>query len=100
MLDNNLIRFDENQKYLLWDVETTNLNLFSTLPWQISFVTFDLKNNYEEHDYFIKWPDFKMSAGAAAVTQFNQILYKNKARDAREILDIFESYLNDKQYRI
>ena len=100
MLDSNLLRFNEKQKFLIYDIESEGLNLQTTRPWQVSFITFDLKNNYEEHDYFIKWDNLKLSAGAAIATGFNPILYKNKARDPKEILDIFESYLNDKQYRI
>jgi len=100
MLDTNLLRFNKDQKFLLPDFETNNLNLFSTKPWQLSFITFDLNNNYEEHDYIIKWDDFKMSAGAAAVTGFNFVDYKNRGQDPKKILDIFESYLFDKQYRI
>lgn len=100
MLDNNLLRFNENQKFILPDFETNGLNLHTTLPWQLSFVTFDLKNNYEEHDYFIKWDNFKMSTGAAIATNFNPIKYKNEAKDPKFVLDIFESFLLDKQYRV
>lgn len=100
MLGENLLRFNKKQKYLIFDGETEGLNLMASRPWQWSFATFDLYNNYEEHDYLIKWNDLQMSAGAAAITGFNFIDYKNNAKDPKEILDIFDSYLFNKDYKL
>lgn len=100
MLGENLLRYKTDQKFCILDFETEGLNLVASRPWQLSFAIFDAKNIYEEHDYLIKWDNLQMSAGAAAITGFNPINYKNTARDPKEILEIFDKYLNDKQYRL
>lgn len=100
MLGENLLRYKTDQKFCILDFETEGLNLVASRPWQLSFAIFDAKNIYEEHDYLIKWDNLQMSAGAAAITGFNPINYKNTASNPQEILDIFDKYLNDKQYRL
>ena len=100
MLGENLLRYKTDQKFCILDFETEGLNLVASRPWQLSFAIFDAKNIYEEHDYLIKWDNLQMSVGAAAITGFNPINYKNTARNPQEILDIFDKYLNDKQYRL
>lgn len=100
MLGSNLLRFNKNQKFLLPDFETEGLNLRHSKPWQLSFLTFDLYNNYEEFDFYIKWDDLNISREAAAATGFNLLEYKQRAKDPREVLEEFESFLTNKEYRV
>ena len=72
-LGNDLLRFDKTQKYLIYDMETTGLNKGFSLPWQVSWVTFTLKDMLEEHDHYIWWDNLKMSKGAAEKTRFDAI---------------------------
>lgn len=99
MLGENLLRYKTDQKFLIFDGETEGLNLRFSRPWQWSFAIFDAKNIYEEHDYLIKWDGLQVSAGAAAVTGFNMIRYKNEAKDPKEVLEKFEPYLLNPEYR-
>jgi len=94
MIGASLLRYAPDQKYMIWDLETTSLNLIYGLPWQCSFIICTLSQILEEHDYFIKWDDFKISRDAAAITNFNHQEYQNKGRDPREILDIMEGYMH------
>jgi DNA polymerase III alpha subunit (gram-positive type) len=100
MIGGELLRFQREQKYLTLDTETTGLNTVYSLPFQVSFSTYTQDNNLEFHDYFIHWDDLKMSAGAKAITKFDETSYHQKAQPAKEILDIVESYIFDPQYKI
>ena len=100
MIGANLLRYNKTQKYLTLDTETSGLNLFAALPTQISFVTYTLDNNLEEHNYFILWPEkeLRMSRGAAIVTRFNYEQYEAKAQDPEEVWEIVEKYIYSPEY--
>lgn len=91
MIGSELLRYAAQQEYVLFDFETSGLNLFYDIPWQCSFIICTLDRIIESHDYYVKWDDLKVSRGAAAVTGFNYEEYKRLARDPKEILDIFET---------
>lgn len=94
MIGSDLLRYQVDQQYVIFDKETTGLNLFYDLPWQCSFIVCTLDRIIETHDYYIKWGDLKISKGAAAVTGFNMDEYKRLARDPKEVLDIFENAIH------
>lgn len=98
MFGTELLRYKSKQKYCCADLETEGLNKIHSRPWQCSFITFDLHNLYESHDYYIWWPDLNVSAGAARQTRFDYHNYKNKAKDPLEVLAILEKYLLDPEY--
>lgn len=106
-----LLRFNKEQKYLLFDVETSHLNLIPSmgnLPWQCSFIVCTKDKILEEFDLFPYWENLKISKGAAAITRFT---YENYALEStrchrkyfkgesttppRKALDLFERYLYD-----
>lgn len=91
MIGSELLRYSSNQEYVIFDFETTGLNLFYDIPWQCSFIVCTLDRIIESHDYYIKWDGLNISRGAAAITGFNLEEYKRLARDPKEILDIFET---------
>ena len=95
-----LLRFDNKQKYMVFDFETCNLNLTSTdnKPWQLAFNVYDGPQLVESKDYYIHWDDLKMSDGARKVTGFTQSTYKKRAEPAEKILDHFEEYLYNDDY--
>ncbi len=97
---NNLLRFNKNQKYIVFDFETESLNLFYNKPWQLSFVIATGNKVIEEHDYFIDWPDLKVGEEAAKINHFNLSDYNKSKQDARKVLDCFEGFLYDKDYII
>lgn len=100
----NLLRFDEKQEYLIWDIETCNTNLLeSNYPWQLGFLVANKNEILEKHNYYIYWDDInnKIGVGAKKHTKFNYELYKQNAQPQDKILDIFEEYLyNDKYIKL
>lgn len=95
MIGADLLRYSRNQKYCVWDLETTGLNLAHALPWQCSFMICTPNQILEKHDHYVYWDKLNMSKGAATVTGFNYNDYKSKAKDPKVILDILEKYLLD-----
>jgi DNA polymerase III epsilon subunit-like protein len=92
---NNLLRFNKNQKWLVFDLETEGLNLFSSRPWQLSYIIVQGNDIIEEHDRYLWWPDLKVSDQAALITRFNYAKYKERAEDPKKVLEHFDSYLYD-----
>ena len=96
----DLLRFKKDQKYVVFDFETCNLNLVSehNKPWQLAFLVYHGDKLIESNDYHIFWEDLRMSEGARKVTGFKDAKYKKLARPAEEVLDHFEKYLYDDSY--
>ncbi len=96
----DLLRFKNKQKYMVFDFETCNLNLVSehNKPWQLAFLIYHGDELIESNDYHIHWEDLRMSEGARKVTGFNDKKYKSLAKPAEEILNHFEKYLYDDSY--
>lgn len=97
---NNLLRFNNDQKYMVFDFETCNLNLASlnNKPWQLSFIVSERGRVTEKLDYWLKWKDLKMSPEAAKITGWTKKKYESKAVDPVEPLKHFEKYLYDDSY--
>ena len=72
-MKDELLRYNNKQKYLIFDFETCNLNLVnsSNRPWQLSFITATKDKIHEKHDHFLKWRDLKVSEGAKLATRFD-----------------------------
>lgn len=95
-----LLRFDYNQKYVVIDTETEGLNLINSRPWQVSWLT--AKGSYiqKKYDKFLKWPNLKVSEGAARVTGFNEEKYNRISEDPKKILNDLWEIMSDKSYII
>lgn len=102
MIGASLLRYSDSQVYCLGDVETTGLNLYASLPWQLSYCTFTLKRNLEQHTHYIWWEGLqqKMSKGAARITRFDYYDYKDKAEDPAKVLAAFEERLYDPSTKV
>ena len=96
----DLLRFKKDQKYVVFDFETCNLNLVSehNKPWQLAFLVYHGDKLIESNDYHIFWEDLRMSEGARKVTGFKDAKHKKLARPAEEVLDHLEKYLYDDSY--
>lgn len=93
-LGENLLRYKiDQEKFCGFDCESENLNLHFNRPWSVGWIICHGKNVVEKHSHFLWWPDLKMSAGAAAITNFNYAEYKEKAEDPVKIYNIFHEYL-------
>lgn len=99
-MNEELLRFKKNQKYIVFDFETCSLNLASldNKPWQLAFIIAEGNNILEKHDYYIAWEDLNISAEAAKVTGFSKSKYDKNKVDAKTVLDHFEKYLYDESY--
>jgi len=99
-MKDNLLRFDKQQKYIIFDTETEGLNLVHSKPWQIAWIVAQGDNIIEKFDIYIKWDNLKVSEGAAKVTGFSNEYYKRNAIDAKEAFNKFSKYLYDPQYKL
>lgn len=99
-LGSSLLRYNEKQKYLIWDAETCNLNLGSldNKPWQFSFVVCDKNKILEEFNFYPWWDNLKISADAARITHFNHAFYKKNSIEPLQCLKMFESFLYNPEF--
>lgn len=93
-------------KFISTDFESESLRLIGNKPWQCAFTLFNHKEILEQKEYWIWWPDLKMSQGAAIATKFNWDTYEQKANPEfgaptaflpNDFLDDFEKYLYDSE---
>lgn len=94
---NNLLRFDKEQKWLIFDFETENLNLYQNKPFQLSWILVAGDNILDEQDHYLWFNDLEVSAGAAIVNKFNYDVYKKQAKDPVKILKSFDSLLYNQE---
>jgi DNA polymerase III epsilon subunit-like protein len=99
-MKDSLLRFKRNQKYMIFDFETCNLNLCSqeNKPWQLGFVLCRGNKIEEKYNYLIRWDNLNISGDAAKITGFNRAKYQSQAVDALEVLNFMERYLYDPEY--
>jgi DNA polymerase III epsilon subunit-like protein len=96
----NLLRFNFDQNYLILDTETEGLNLISSRPWQVSWITAKGKAIKTKNDRYVKWPDLKVSDEAAKITNFDRHFYESKAENPLKVLNDLWSVLSDPSYII
>jgi DNA polymerase III epsilon subunit-like protein len=101
-MNEDLLRFKNNQKYLIFDYETCNLNLNSqsNKPWQIGYLIAQGKKILDKKDFYISWNELNISKEAARITGFSKSKYEKKKVDAESVLNDFEKYLYDDNYLV
>lgn len=98
-IGSDLLRFS-NRKLLFADTETNGLNLMNmTLPFQVAWIVADRYKVLESHQYYLKWPDYRMGKWAGEITGFNPNWVRT-GTDPEHVLRAFESYVMDDQYII
>ena len=99
-MSDNLLRFNNKQKYVFFDFETCGLNLGSlrNKPWQLAFIIVEKGKIVEKCDYWLKWDDLQVSEGAAKVTGWTQKKYDEKSIDPVAPISHFDKYLYDPEY--
>jgi DNA polymerase III alpha subunit (gram-positive type) len=103
LLEKGLLKYKKNQKYIVADYETCNLNLCSldNKPWQVGYTIGSINEGItKSQSIYIKWEDLKISKDAARITRFNEEEYKSNWKDPKQVLDYIESYLYNPEYRI
>lgn len=93
-MNEELLRFNNNQRYLIFDTETEGLNLIKSRPWQLSWCVAVGKNIIESQDRYIWWEDLQISDDAARVTGFSREIYERRAENPAIVLKDFETELN------
>lgn len=97
------------KKFITIDAETSCLRLIDNKPWQFGFEVFDHSKTIDNKEYWIWWPDLKMSDGAAKITKFDWDTYERKANPKygaptsitpEAFLDILESYILNEDYGV
>jgi len=95
-----LLRFNNKQKYMVFDFETCSLNLCrkNNKPWQLGFILCEGDKVKKEYDFLIKWDNLEVSADAAKITGFNRKKYDKEAVEPEKVLEFMERYLYDPAY--
>lgn len=101
-MNEELLRFKKNQKYLIFDYETCNLNLnqYNNKPWQLGFIIAEGSKITNKYDFYLSWDDLKISKEAERITQFSRSKYDKLKQDSKKCLDEFEKYLYNKDYLV
>lgn len=96
MLGSTLHRYRDDAKYLLIDTEFEGLNMAIHRPWQVAYALANNKGLLSPvHMSYIRWPDLRITAGAARVSRFDPVVYAAQARDAGEVSAELEGLLYD-----
>lgn len=94
---NNLLRHNlANKNFVFFDFETESLSLFAARGWDIGWSLYKGTKLIEEHQYFLKWDNLKVSDGAAKVTGFNQSNVDVYGKNPKEICNLFDSFIYNK----
>lgn len=93
----DLLRFSD-RKIVIWDKETQRVNtLQDNLPFECAWVVTQRGRILSRHQYYLRWPDFRMSPDAARITRFNPAWVAN-GDDPEFVLEAWESYAMDESY--
>ena len=99
-MNDQLLRFDKKQKYLVLDTETEGLNLIKSKPYQVSWIIAQGDTILEKNNRYIWWEDLNMSEDAARITRFDKDFYKSKAEDPKVVWGDFSKELYNPEYKI
>lgn len=99
-MNDPLLRFKNQQKYIIWDVETNSLALNGTVPWQLGYITRQGKKQTGEFERKIYWDQYEISDNVAALNHFDRYTYEKEARDPLEVLEQFDALLYDPEYLV
>lgn len=102
MIGDNLLRYNKEQRYLVFDCETCNLNLMDTqnVPWQWSWIDCTLNGIISKGNAFVQWPVINISRKVAAMTGFYQRTIDEEGKKPKEALDELETLLYDPKYKL
>jgi DNA polymerase III epsilon subunit-like protein len=101
-VNGHLLRFNKNKKFLVFDYETCGLNLasLSNKPWQLAFLVCEDNQIKKKYDFYLKWDELNISEDAKRITGFKDSVYKKKAVDPLEVLELLDSYFYNPDYHI
>ena len=94
-MTDTLLRFNRNQRYVVFDTETEGLNLIKSRPWQVAWLIAEGDKIISRTDRFIHWPNLNVSEGAARVTGFSKKEYEKNSRAPNQGWEEFSEVLFD-----
>ena len=94
-MTDTLLRFNRNQRYVVFDTETEGLNLIKSRPWQVAWLIAEGDKIISRTDRFIHWPNLNVSEGAARVTGFSKKEYEKNSRAPHQVWEEFSEVLFD-----
>lgn len=98
MDDQNLLKFNlDKKKFIVWDFEG-ELSLYYGTPFQLGFLIIEGKNIIEEHDYYIKWKNLRISNFVKQYAHYDPVRMEKEGKDPMEVFSVFGKYLNNKEY--
>lgn len=101
MLSLNLLQHNfDKHKFITADFETESLSLVNARPWEIAWDVYNGYKKVESHQYYLNWKDLNVCKGAAEATNFNMERVRKEGKDPKEIVDLFNTYLYNKEYNI
>jgi DNA polymerase III alpha subunit (gram-positive type) len=94
-MTDTLLRFNRNQRYVVFDTETEGLNLIKSRPWQVAWLIAEGDKIISRTDRFIHWPNLNVSEGAARITGFSKKEYEKNSRAPNQVWEEFSEVLFD-----
>ncbi len=89
-----------NQKFVIFDVETSGLNLIYSRPWQVSWVIAEGNRIVSERDLYVDHKDLQLSDMIKQMTGFNKTKYDREKKPLQEVWTELKRYLFDPEYII
>lgn len=77
-MNENLLRYNEDAIFCVFDFETEDLNLADTRPWQFSCIIGTTKKIIKEYNLFLRWEDLRVSKKAAEITRFDPFRWEDE----------------------
>lgn len=102
-MDEHLLRYNKDKKFVFIDCETLNLCLNSchNLPWQIGMIKLKGEQKLDSKNYYINWDtELKISEDAARITRYDHNKVKKNGRKIEEIFPTIKDWLDHSDYII
>ena len=99
-IGSDLLRYNDEQLYMVPDTETCHLNLArDNWIWQFAWVIATNKRIISRHNYYVNWGfPLPVSKGAAMVTGFDQRVIDSQGESPEFVYECVNQYLRDPKY--
>lgn len=91
------LSYNNKNPIVVFDLETTGLNLYLSKPWQLAFNVSKGGKIIREEEYYIWWPDLQMPEYLKKKIHFDEEKYNRLARPPEEVFAIFDKLLYDEK---
>ncbi len=91
----DLLRYQDNQRFVIADFESEGLSLYRSRPWQLAYAICTTKTIESIHVCYPFYADLNVSEEAARITRFDKADYLARAEDPVKVLTDFEAVALD-----